>query len=93
LPTRGAPTIIRLSPAGIRDGRLHDARQTASTVLLLLGMPERIAMAITGGSSASMAKCYQHVTDPMLHDVGKKIGSLLWGGAAGGPENSGEQAA
>jgi integrase len=68
-----------LREAGIRDGRLHDARHTASTVLLLLGVPERIVMAIMGWSSASMAKRYQHVTDPMLHDVGKKIGGLLWG--------------
>ncbi len=28
--------------AGIRDGRLHDARHTAATVLLLLGVPERL---------------------------------------------------
>ncbi|MFD7645619.1 tyrosine-type recombinase/integrase [Kitasatospora sp. NPDC059795] len=68
-----------LREAGIRDGRLHDARHTASTVLLLLGVPERIVMAIMGWSSASMAKRYQHVTDPMLHDVGQKIGGLLWG--------------
>ncbi|WP_269432023.1 hypothetical protein [Saccharothrix sp. ST-888] len=40
-----------------------------------------------------MAKRYQHVTDPMLHDVGKKIGGLLWGGAASKPEASGEDAA
>jgi hypothetical protein len=26
-----------------------------------------------------MAKRYQHVTDPMLHDIGRKIGDLLWG--------------
>ncbi|MEV7118248.1 tyrosine-type recombinase/integrase [Kitasatospora griseola] len=74
-----------LREAGIRDGRLHDARHTASTVLLLLGVPERIVMAIMGWSSASMAKRYQHVTDPMLHDVGQKIGGLLWGGAPGKP--------
>ncbi|MEZ0095918.1 tyrosine-type recombinase/integrase [Streptacidiphilus sp. EB129] len=67
-----------LNEAGVRDGRLHDARHTASTVLLLLGVPERIVMAIMGWSSASMAMRYQHVTDPMLHDVAEKVGSLLW---------------
>ncbi|RKE20024.1 site-specific integrase [Streptomyces sp. TLI_171] len=71
-----------LREADIRDGRLHDARHTASTVLLLLGVPERIVMAIMGWSSASMAKRYQHVTDPMLHDVGAKIGGLLWSDSA-----------
>ncbi|MEU1290258.1 tyrosine-type recombinase/integrase [Kitasatospora sp. NPDC005856] len=72
------PRLLR--EAGIRDGRLHDARHTASTVLLLLGVPERIVMAIMGWSSTSMAQRYQHVTEPMLNDVGKKIGGLLWGG-------------
>jgi integrase len=70
-----------LREAGIRDGRLHDARHTASTVLLLLGVPERIVMAIMGWSSTSMAQRYQHVTEPMLNDVGKKVGVLLWGKA------------
>lgn len=32
-----------LRAAGVRDGRLHDARHTAATVLLLLGVPERTA--------------------------------------------------
>ncbi|MFD4536251.1 tyrosine-type recombinase/integrase [Kitasatospora sp. NPDC058397] len=71
-----------LREAGIRDGRLHDARHNASTVLLLLGVPERIVMAIMGWSSTAMAQRYQHVTDPMLHDVGRKIGGLLWSGSA-----------
>ena len=31
-----------LAAAGIRDGRLHDARHTAATVLLLLKIPNRI---------------------------------------------------
>jgi integrase len=61
--------------------RTHDARHTASTVLLLLGVPERIVMAIMGWSSTSMAQRYQHVTEPMLNDVGKKVGVLLWGKA------------
>src|SRR4029434_8524271 len=30
-----------LRAAGVRDGRLHDARHTAATVLLILGVPER----------------------------------------------------
>ena len=34
---------------GVRDGRLHDARHTAATVLLVLGVPERAVMGIMGG--------------------------------------------
>ncbi|MFF2951805.1 tyrosine-type recombinase/integrase [Kitasatospora sp. NPDC057965] len=76
-----------LGAAGVREARLHDARHTAGTVLLLLKVPERIVMAIMGWSSASMAKRYQHVTDPMLQEVADKIGGLLWGRPA---EASGE---
>lgn len=60
-----------LRKAGIRHGR-----HTASTVLLLLGVPERIVMAITGWSWTSMAQRYQRVTEPILNDVGRKIGRL-----------------
>jgi len=67
-----------LKAAGVRDARLHDARHTAATVLLLLGLPERTVMSIMGWSSASMAARYQHVTDPIRHVVAKQVGGLLW---------------
>ncbi|MFE4953160.1 hypothetical protein ACFRCW_03385, partial [Streptomyces sp. NPDC056653] len=41
-----------LADAKVRDGRLHDARHTAATVLLILGVPERVVMQIMGRSSA-----------------------------------------
>ena len=47
-----------LREAGLRDGRLHDARHTAATVLALLGVPTPTAMAIMGWSSAAMAARY-----------------------------------
>ncbi len=74
-----------LAEAEVRDGRLHDARHTASTVLLLLGVPERIVMAIMGWSSSSMAKRYQHVTDPLLAETAQKVDGLLWGAAEAHP--------
>jgi integrase len=67
-----------LSAAGVRVGRLHDARHTAATVLLLLGVPERVAMGIMGWSTTAMAARYQHVTDPIRQDVAKRVGGLLW---------------
>ncbi len=67
-----------LSAAGVRDGRLHDARHTASTVLLILGVPERTVMAIMGWSSSAMAARYQHVTDNIRQDVAKRVGGLIW---------------
>jgi integrase len=33
-----------LADAGVRDARLHDARHTATTVLLLLSVPEPAVM-------------------------------------------------
>ena len=67
-----------LTTAGIRDGRLHDARHTAATVLLLLGVPERAVMDVMGWSSSSMVKRYQHVTAPVRMDIAERVGGLLW---------------
>ena len=39
-----------LKAAGARDARLHDARLTAATVLLILGVPERTVTGIMGWS-------------------------------------------
>ena len=62
----------------MRDGRLHDARHTAATVLLVLGVPERTVMGIMGWSSTAMAARYQHVTDPIRRLVADQVGGLLW---------------
>ncbi|GGU95777.1 hypothetical protein GCM10010182_10340 [Actinomadura cremea] len=67
-----------LEKAGLREVRLHDARHTAATVLLILGVPTPTAMAIMGWSSASMAKRYQHMSDAIRSDVAARIGGLLW---------------
>lgn len=37
-----------LRAAGVRDARLHDARHTAATTLLLIGVPERAVMDVMG---------------------------------------------
>jgi integrase len=68
-----------LKAAGLRDGRLHDARHTAATVLLILGVPERAVMGVMGWSTTAMAARYQHVTDPILADIAKRVGGLIWG--------------
>ncbi|MFJ2645845.1 tyrosine-type recombinase/integrase [Streptomyces sp. NPDC087420] len=71
-----------LVDAGVRDGRLHDARHTAGTVLLLLGVPDVIVDAIMGwepGGAARMRARYMHVTGPMLKKVAGQVGEALWG--------------
>ncbi|GAB3920026.1 site-specific integrase [Microlunatus endophyticus] len=71
-----------LKEAGVRDARLHDARHTAATVLLVLGVPERTVMGIMGWSSTAMAARYQHVTDPIRKVVAGQVGGLLWAAEA-----------
>ncbi|MCX5532377.1 site-specific integrase [Streptomyces sp. NBC_00006] len=71
-----------LADAGVRDGRLHDARHTAGTVLLLLGVPDVVVDAIMGwepGGAARMRARYMHVTGPMLKKVADQVGEALWG--------------
>jgi integrase len=70
-----------LADAGLRDGRLHDARHTAATVLLILGVPERAVMGLMGWSTTAMAARYQHITGVVRGDVAQRVGGLLWGGA------------
>ncbi|MFL6046348.1 MAG: tyrosine-type recombinase/integrase [Propionibacteriaceae bacterium] len=67
-----------LKRAGVRETRLHDARHTAATVLLALEVPERTVMGVMGWSSTSMAARYQHLTDPIRHEVASRVGGLLW---------------
>ena len=70
-----------LRDAGVREGRLHDARHTAATVLLILGVPDVVIDAIMGwepGGAARMRARYMHITGPMLRKVARQIGDALW---------------
>lgn len=67
-----------LREAGVRDVRLHDARHTAATVLLLLGVPERTVMALMGWSHTSMAARYQHISEAIRADVAERVGGAIW---------------
>ena len=72
----------------MRDGRLHDARHTAATVLLVLGVPERVVMGVMGWSSTAMAARFQHVTDPIRRDLARRVGGLLWSEPTGNDDAS-----
>ncbi|WP_422758261.1 tyrosine-type recombinase/integrase [Paenarthrobacter sp. C1] len=67
-----------LKASGVPAVRVHDARHTAATLLLLMGVDGRVVMDIMGWSVASMLKRYQHVLDVMRVDAGKKMGAALW---------------
>ncbi|SCK46776.1 Phage integrase family protein [Streptomyces sp. WMMB 322] len=71
-----------LDDAGVRDARLHAARHTAATVLMLLGVPDRVIDQIMGwepGTSARMRARYLHVPDAMLKDVARKLAEAIRG--------------
>ncbi|SDL23329.1 Phage integrase family protein [Streptomyces indicus] len=77
-----------LEDAQVRDGRLHDARHTAGTVLMLLGVPDRVIDQIMGwepGGAARMRARYLHVPDALLKEVAQKIGKAIWGTSETGP--------
>jgi integrase len=67
-----------LTDAGVRDGRLHDARHTAATVLLLLGVSERAIMGVMGWSNPAMAHRYAHMVEPIRKDVADRVGGRRW---------------
>ncbi|WP_176733595.1 tyrosine-type recombinase/integrase [Micromonospora peucetia] len=50
-----------LKEANVRDARLHDARHTAATMLLALGVPTRAVMEVMGWSQMAMTTRYQHL--------------------------------
>ncbi|MCI0387084.1 site-specific integrase [Streptomyces sp. CNQ085] len=69
-----------LRAARVRDSRLHDARHTAATVLLILGVPERAVMGLMGWSSTSMAARYQHMVDTVRSGIAEQVDGLIWEG-------------
>jgi integrase len=54
-----------LRTVGIRGSRLHDARHTATTLLLEQGVDIRVVQEILGHSTLAMTKRYTHVTNKL----------------------------
>lgn len=71
-----------LAAAGVPAVRVHDARHTAATLLLLMGVDGRVVMDMMGWSVASMLKRYQHVLDEMKVDAARKVTETLWAAPA-----------
>ncbi|MGI8310484.1 tyrosine-type recombinase/integrase [Saccharopolyspora hattusasensis] len=67
-----------LDSAGVREARLHDARHTMATMLLVLRIPSKTVMTVMGWSQESMLKRYQHVPQEVLDEVAADVGKLLW---------------
>ncbi|MFI8305497.1 tyrosine-type recombinase/integrase [Streptomyces sp. NPDC085927] len=76
-----------LAAAKVRDGRLHDARHTAATVLLILGVSERAVMGLMGWSSTAMAARYQHMVDTVRTNIARQVDELIWKPDGDGPDD------
>jgi hypothetical protein len=71
------------SPAGGRPAGRPDPWRPphAGTILLILGVSDTVADAITGwepGQADRMRRRYQHLTNRVLKDTAAKVGDLLW---------------
>lgn len=69
----------RLAEAKVPTVRLHAARHTAATMLLALGVAERVVMEMMGHSHIGITHGYQKRVDELHRDTAKKIGAALWG--------------
>jgi integrase len=67
-----------LDEAGVDHRRVHDARHTAATLMLVLGVESRVVMATMGWSSMAMIQRYQHVVPQLRDEVASRMESLLF---------------
>jgi integrase len=71
---------LLLDAAGVRRARLHDARHTAATLLLIQGVPARVVMQILGHSQITLTLgTYSHVVPELAHDAARRMNDALWG--------------
>lgn len=71
-----------LAAAAVRPARLHDARHTAATMLLVLKVPVRAVMDVLGWSDSKIANRYMHVPDELKHEIAGQVAGLLWSAPA-----------
>lgn len=67
-----------LKRAGVREVRLHDARHTAATLLLVQGVDLRTVMAIMGWTEMATAQRYVHAVDELRREAARRMGDALW---------------
>lgn len=67
-----------LNKAGVRRVRLHDARHTAATLMLVQGVDPRTLMAIMGWTEMATAQRYSHAVDELRQEAARRIGNVLW---------------
>lgn len=64
--------------AGVRPARLHDARHTAATILLILDVHPRTAMEMMGWTDMKTMLRYTHVVSELKQAAAVDVGRALW---------------
>lgn len=67
-----------LRDAKIPEARLHDARHTAATLLLVAGVADRTVMDQMGWTSAALLSRYSHVVDEVKRAAAESMSGVLW---------------
>lgn len=80
-----------LAAAAVRPARLHDARHTAATMLLVLKVPVRAVMDVLGWSDSKIANRYMHVPDELKHEIAGQVAGLLWSAPANAADGDNER--
>ncbi|MBB5776205.1 site-specific recombinase XerD [Nonomuraea jabiensis] len=68
-----------LQQAGVRDVRVHDARHTATTLLIEQDVNIRVVQQVLGHTRVTTTERYTHVSTPLMRDAGERLASALWG--------------
>lgn len=68
-----------LAKAGVAPIKLHAARHTAATIMLLNGEDPRVVMAIMGWSQISTAANYQHAVEEAKRSAAARMDAAVWG--------------
>ena len=73
----------------MRDARLHDARHTAASLLLLLKVPARVVMDILGHSSYQPTmNTYSHVAPELNSEAAQLMAVALWDSPGAGTDEA-----
>ena len=64
--------------AGVEPRRFHDLRHSCGSLLIGLGVPQRIVMAQLRHTTLAMSAHYTQVVDPALEEAAQRLGDLLF---------------
>lgn len=59
--------------------RFHDLRTSAATIMLAIGLPDRVVMETLGHSNIAMTAHYQHVPSSLMSEAAKAMDRALGG--------------